>query len=1139
MTGIQKIYSFFCSSMASFVDYELRRERIEAFSKSVHSLSFNLSNENIRRLSTILSDFFFFLDAIPDYGTGLESQYSQTILMALLHLYRPMAIEKLHENDTIMEPSLKIMHYILSKTLIKQLLIPQFTTELLIFFGTLIYRDNKPKRLSEEVKHLVVKCISSALPAKYKEGRYSSFEMSPNYKLIGVIRNESFLPKASQGIKGLIDIIQQEKNIQLRLDALTVLNQYLIDNLKEIDMIATMFPGTASKLCTTLTQQPEKESHLIVSGILRTLGELIHVLLSDENNDTLVEINTFQDIVKARSFSAKQDPATDSTGKLRTKEWYEKTKTGLLAMLTLAFKNRSYTDWRKRLAYLDFAYTLLSISTRTLDNCVRLLIQVIVLHRDDPYDQVSNKSLVYMESLRHYPSFESTIAPILKDELYECIMKFPKHMISGDEQEKINILSLITGLVLFLDKESKNVLSTALTKSSDGWMTALEINKESLHTLEEQIGQKFIEQAGSQGMPLYPKIRFKHIVNDDTAERLTRMLNFIGRYCDLQTWIHHYMRYVSTDSLNQSEPQAAFIVHSLLAGAVAADGRLEKEEDIVDDWINYDHEYFEKPDFLKIISRQVLHDTVSMLTLAASIDTKPPSAVTKAATLIIMDEDSSYVLNICFGLQLVGLTTSVIDIEDLQELLITMLYPLLAHLGSSNVYIHTYALITLNTIALTCGLKNARELAITNIDYVINMISQHISVLSVHNRVPFVLKALINVSGSDSIKFLQDTVQEICDTLDRYHHDNWLSSELCSVLAEIVYIVERDLSHHEPRTDKMQEEQDINCEQAIVSEEISMFIQHEEEDFNAEYKSMEEIGKYFLGRQEKGLNENLNLEQAIKEGNTSFNKNGKERVIGEEKEIEEAEEAITEKEKEEPLTYEQTMVKEIMEKASHFLTASSAQLRSQMLQLLGSGVFVLSNQASTLNILVHDIWTFIVNRFDDKENYVVYHAALLIEKISTVSTDFLSKKFAQHIWPRFKNLLKRGADLSVSNAESKNYSIYSTYHRTQLCILRSLTNILKHVPVRQPLAKEILEETKFYYSHDKVHSQLRETCLELLDSLFIQQPDTVWLYQFSLNSELQAKLGVSPSPLLEPFVIPKWINPKAYTLEQNTRTILL
>ncbi|EIE79157.1 hypothetical protein RO3G_03862 [Rhizopus delemar RA 99-880] len=633
--------------------------------------------------------------------------------------------------------------------------------------------------------------------------------MSPNYRLIGVIRNESFLPKASQGIKGLIDIIQQEKNIQLRLDALTVLNQYLIDNLKEIDMVATMFPGTASKLCTTLAQQPEKESHLIVSGILRTLGELIHVLLSDENNDTLVEINTFQDIVKARSFSAKQDPATDST----------------------------------------------------------------VLHRDDPYDQVSNKSLVYMESLRHYPSFESTIAPILKDELYECIMKFPKHMISGNEQEKINILSLITGLVLFLDKESKNVLSTALTKSSDGWMTALEINKESLHTLEEQTGQKFIEQAGSQGMPLYPKIRFKHIVNDDTAEKLARMLNFIGRYCDLQTWIHHYMRYVSTDSLNQSEPQAAFIVHSLLAGAVAADGRLEKEEDIVDDWINYDHEYFEKPDFLKIISRQVLHDTVSMLTLAASIDTKPPSAVTKTATLIVMDEDSSSVLNICFGLQLVGLTTSVIDIEDLQELLITMLYPLLAHLGSSNVYIHTYALITLNTIALTCGLKNARELAITNIDYVINMISQHISVLSVHNRVPFVLKALIGVSGSDSIKFLQDTVQEICDTLDRYHHDNWLSSELCSVLAEIVYIVERDLSYHEPRTDKMQEKQDMNCEQATVSEEISMFIQHEEEDFSAEYKSMEEIGKYFLDRQEKGLNENLSLEQAIKEGNASFNKN--------------------------------------------------------------------------------------------------------------------------------------------------------------------------------------------------------------------------------------------------------------------------
>ncbi|KAG1472098.1 hypothetical protein G6F56_001743 [Rhizopus delemar] len=1046
-----------------------------------------------------------------------------------------MVTKNLEAIDTVMEPSLKTMHYLLSKTMIKQLQLPKFTGELLIFFGTLIYRDDKPKQMSEEVKQLVVSCISLTLPAAYKEGRYKSFMLSPNYQLVGFIRDDSFLPKASQGIKGLVDIIQYEKNIQLRLDASDVLNQYLIDNINDTDMIATMFPGIASKLCVTLTQRPEKENHKVVSKILRTLAELIQIFLGDESNDTLTEIRTFQDIVKVHSSSTEQDTTKDSK-KIRSASWYEKTKTSLLPMLNLALKNRSYTDWRKRMAYLDFSYALLSTCTHTLDNCVRLLVNVIVLHRDDPYNEISNKSVTYMEVLRHHKSFDNIILPILKNELYECIMKFPKHMISGDEQNKTNVMALISGLVLLLGCDSMNVLSTALSKSSDGWMTALEIDKDNLHTLEERMSQKFIEQAGEDNqVPLYPKIRFKYIVNDDTSGKLSRMLNIIGKYCDLQIWIYHYMRYVSVDSLNQSEPQAIYIVHSLLAGAIAIEGSLEQDE-IMLDWIEFYDEDSEGSGFLKNISRQVLNDTINMLTFAASVSTESTSYVTKTTpSPIVTDDNNIYALNVCFALQLVGLAASVMATEDLQELLITMLYPLLAHLGSSNIYIHAYALITLNTIASTCGLKSVRDLAITNIDYVINMISQHISIISVHNRVPFVLKALINVSGSDSIKYLEDTVQEICDTLDRYHHNNQLSLELCSVLAEIVYIVERDLAHHENTAETTKEESGMNFEESI-SEEISIFIRHEEdlhEKLNVGHKSMEDIGKYFLDRQEKGLNEDLTLEQAIREGSPSFSKSGEE-------ESEDEQEATNKKEEEEkPLTYEQTMVKHIMEKASNFLTASSPQLRSQILQLLGSGVSVLSSQVSTLNILVHDSWVFIVNRFSDKENYVVYQAARLIETISAVSTDFLSKKFVQDVWPRFKTLLRKGVDISLSNSESNSYSTYSNYHRTQLCVLNSLKNILKYVPITQPLTKEVLEETKFYYSYDKIHPQLRETCFEIFESLCIQQPDTVWLYQLVLNIEFQDKLKTPTSSLLEPFVIPEWIKPGAYIIEQNKSPVLL
>ncbi|KAI9243991.1 hypothetical protein BY458DRAFT_423896, partial [Sporodiniella umbellata] len=626
--------------------------------------------------------------------------------------------------------------------------------------------------------------------------------MSPNYQLVSVIRTESFLPKASQGIKGLIDIVQHEKNVQLRLDALVTLNQYLIDNISNIDLIAVMFPGTVSKLCTTLSQNPEKENHTVVSSILYSLGELIETLMSDEKNNTLIEINTFQDV--------------------------------------------------------------------TLDNCVKLLINVIVLHRDDAYTEISNKALVYMESLRHYPSFESVIVPVLKDELYECLMGFPKHMISGDEQEKINAMSLICGLILFLESESKSVLSTALSKSSDGWMTALEIDKDSLSTLEERMSQRFIEQAGetSQGAPLYPKIRLKYTINDATSEKLIRMLNIIGKYCDIQNWTQHYLRYLSVDNIENSEPQALFVVHALLSGVFASEGHL-KDDELFDDWLDFENEGSGKPVFLEKLSLQVLNNTANMLTSAASASSEVSYQITNVVpSASPKDQDSSYVLNVCFGLQMVGLIASNINVEDLRELLINMLYPLLAHLGSSNIYIHAYALITLNVIASKCGLENAKELAIENIDYVINMVSQHISTLSIHNRIPFVLKALISVSGYESIKYLEDTVQEICDTLDRYHHNDELSSDLCGVLFEVVQVVEKSVICHVQNTEETEADQSLLPEN-FVSDEIRNFIENEgdlDEDYT-NHKSMEEIGKYFLDRQERGLNENLTLEKAIKEGN--------------------------------------------------------------------------------------------------------------------------------------------------------------------------------------------------------------------------------------------------------------------------------
>ncbi|KAI9485881.1 MAG: hypothetical protein EXX96DRAFT_476383, partial [Benjaminiella poitrasii] len=692
---------------------------------------------------------------------------------------------------------------------------PQFTVQLFILFSSFLeepLRNKKEQQIipkfSEEIKHLTVQCLSVVLPAKYKEGRYDSFSSSPYFLLSQTLQEDFFVPIASQCIMKLLNTIRYEQNIDLRLGALRLLSQLLHDNLRDINVIVMSFPGVTSSLCATIAQKSEKENHKVMCSALDTLGELIQAVMCDDKNNTLTEIDSFSDIFNKRQKEAKNEVLTESS--------------------------------------------------------------ILVMHIDDDYNEVSITCRIRMQSLLSSAAFQRTIVPILKSNLYDWIMKFPQFVISKDEREKTIAISIISGFIILLGDQSESVLSTVLSRASDGWMTALEIDKESLHILEEKQRERYIELKDDNlhSSPIYPKIRFKHFVTDATANKLIRLLNIIGKYCDLQAWIYHFMRYVSMDFGMTNDPQAAYIVHALLSGALAHDTDATSE---TNGWIVEEDINNSKNENVKVIATQLLNDTMNILVNAAMTDINKTLSLATNTASFQLDEEVNHVLTVCFSLQIVGLTTCVINHEHLQDQLITMLYPLLAHLGSSNIYIHTYSLITLNIIAITCGLSNARELAIQNIDYIINMISQHISVLTNNARVPLVLKALIHVGGYDAINYLDDTIQEIYDALERYSLNDWLCAQLCSVLFEIIQTLEKNvlpdisLNNYSNKANNVDTNTTFESDNQM-SNEIKSFIDNFEiniEHTDKEHGSMEEIGEYFLDRQAKGLHDNITLEKTL------------------------------------------------------------------------------------------------------------------------------------------------------------------------------------------------------------------------------------------------------------------------------------
>ncbi|KAK4518886.1 AP-1 adaptor complex mu subunit Apm1 [Mucor velutinosus] len=1097
-------------------------DKLQKIGSALKDYTQKISRSNSRQVANLLNDILHTLEAVDDPDSTITKVHILSIVLPLLAVYKSMIMEEKSGFQIIVEPWLKIMYFLLSRTNTKIAMPPQFTTELIAMLATLLDQSSSPANIpkpaippSEEIKHLSVKCLSEALPIKRKETLYNATALT------SALQQESFFLKASQVTMALLNTIRLERNLQLRLDAISALIQLLVDNIQDIDKIAKLLPGVISKLCLTMTQRSENENHQLICGLLDAIGELISTVMCDDVNNTLESIRSFEDIVnqhkqpsvEPQQQQQQQEQPSGTKEIFRDKEWYAKVKRELRLMFGQILRLKLYPDWRTRLTFVNFSYRLLSTCSRTLDNCVQLLLDVLVLHADDAYPQVSRVCRFHMRRLLASASFGNAIMPVLKDNLYHWIMKFPQYVISKDEQEKTVAMSLIIGMIVLLEDQAESVLSMVLSRASDGWMTALEIDKSSLDILEEKNSERFIElgtdTAAPSPTPLYPRIRFKHIVTDMSTAKLNRLLNIIGKYCGLSSWVHHFMRYVSTENQELSDPQAAYVVHALMSGFYSSDMTMT-EYDEADAWLEYveDEEdtSCDKKVQLQKIAAQVLNDTMEILSAATSTNT---TSTALSATTASLDDESGHVLTVCFGLQIVGLAAYILDQDYLQEQLITILYPLLAHLGSSNVYIHTYALITLDTMALQCGLDGAKALVIDNIDYIINSISQHISVLTHNARVPLVLKALIHVGGYACINYLDDTVEEIYDALERYSLDEWLCAQLCSVLFEVIQTLEKNIPPTTASDESNVTKSPTKGTEALVSPQVMSFIQQQDDYVvDEEFRSMEDIGKYFLDRQKKGLHDDLTLDQIMEQGNLPMDLPAKE---------DEDVEAPTD-DQPIPLTHEQQMAKDIMDKASHFLTVSSPKLRSQILSLLASGVSILSDHPGELNKLVYSMWPSIANRFNDPENYVVLHAARLVEKISQVSTDFLSRNFTVDLWPRFKSLLQKGVSAAQSDPASTGYSVYSLYHRTQLCLLHTLAKVAYYVPVKQDLVKDILQTTRYYYRNDQVNQQLDEACQGLFKGLATQQADTVWLFEQRPGSCL-------PSPdadLLDVFQVPEW-----------------
>ncbi|BGP30843.1 hypothetical protein JCM10296v2_002602 [Rhodotorula toruloides] len=421
--------------------------------------------------------------------------------------------------------------------------------------------------------------------------------------------------------------------------------------------------------------------------------------------------------------------------------------------------------------------------------------------------------------------------------------------------------------------------------------------------------------------------------------------------------------------------------------------------------------------------------------------------------------------------------------SSFQPFLMQALYHVLAYLSpTTHPFLRAYAQATLQAISDATAYASPQNLVLANVDYVVNSVSQRLSVSRLEPSAPLVLVEMIRLVGKPIVPMVQDLVDDVFEALDDFHGYDEITVGLWAVLDSLLKVMEEDLPP--PRSHR------ANAEHA---------------DADCDWRAFEEWYRTRRDQAEGDENdvEEINPQRPFESG---F-KSNKEREDGP---AEFPSDAVT------PATRPQVVTAQILSKALYFLSHQSPFLRARVLSLIASAVPLLAcpaleatttagTRASDLLPVIHRAWPFILNRLADPELFVVVEAAALIEALAVHAGEFMARRILDDVWPRFRTTLAK-QELEDRKSAIAGSTRYSSSHRLYRSILRTLVQVARDVPLKEDVLWEQAVLARRFLS-TKVDPELQVCASELYKALGLINPDAIWLV-LAATIKLDASLPV-------------------------------
>lgn len=732
-----------------------------------------------------------------------------------------------------------------------------------------------------------------------------------------------------------------------------------------------------------------------IPGVVSTLSKLLYGVYGSCNYKVAISAYKYLSKLFSTVFNDRELLGNTNTSKIRTSSWLNGSKHQVRKALDPILSMRRHSRQDVQESALDFCISLVNNCCNSLDVCMPMLVDTIVLFASGN-EVVKTKANLFLSE--KFAFQDEVIYKTLKEKVQDWITSLPRVFTSHNDQQPNTVLDAIRVTTKLLQSDSRfnaSTISESLIQSlsssisvttSDKMVDGDALSSRFNTSLELTNSDQKDYQRNSSRLTLND-VGVRVNVSSSTQKRLDHLLESLG---SSEMGVRLYESFLQT-AKDTEDIKTRITLTWMMLGLLKGMNRKSIT----------DGEEFDTDDLLVLMSSEFdsfSSQVVSELTvesLAFFGDVLLDSICDRNTDRLNMLEVQAMA-----GLALEG--TAIIAAhmgKGFRYEVIDFVYPAVHFLGSENGLVRKRAQDSIVVMAQACGCTSVESFLIQHSDYVIDKISIKLNTLDLSPQTLSILATFIKMIGYRGLSNMTDIVATLFVLLDNYHGYRVLTESVFMVLKSLVSVV----STTELINFQLAIEHEKLKSKDIHITNISQLIE-ELSRKPADLLIPEPDGEDDTTLPEHHGNKPFKSLHKDDKHNETKSNDSEEQQEGTDRPMESIEEENAKNWTSPVPKNLYDVIKKIVEYADTFLTSDSASLKRSLLSLLIDAVPVLSTSKDDFLPTVNLYWPILVSRLQDSEVYVLEETLKVMGLTFEYAGDFMTTRFVS-VWSKLRTVI--------------------------------------------------------------------------------------------------------------------------------------